>query len=45
MRISIAEDHPSLGPNLKKGLERCHYAADPVANGEDALVLGIRGAV
>src|SRR2546426_4128923 len=40
MRILVAEDHPSLGPDLKKGLERCHYAVDLVANGEDALSLG-----
>jgi CheY-like chemotaxis protein len=40
MRILIAEDHLSLVSDLKKGLERCHYAVDLVANGEDALVLG-----
>ena len=40
MRLLIAEDHPSLGPDLKKGLEHCHYAVDLVANGEDALALG-----
>ena len=40
MRLLVAEDHPSLGPDLKKGLERCHYAVDLVANGEDALALG-----
>lgn len=41
MRILIAEDHPLLGPDLKKGLERCHYAVDLVANGEDAFALGL----
>ncbi len=40
MRLLVVEDHPSLGPDLKKGLERCHYAVDLVANGEDALSLG-----
>jgi DNA-binding response OmpR family regulator len=40
MRILIAEDHPSLGPSLKQGLERSHYAVDLVANGDDALLLG-----
>src|SRR5258708_39081168 len=43
MRLLVAEDHPSLGPDLKKGLERCHYAVDLVANGEDALALGFEG--
>lgn len=40
MRILIAEDHPSLGPSLKQGLERSHYAVDLVTNGDDALLLG-----
>jgi DNA-binding response OmpR family regulator len=40
MRILIAEDHPSLGPNLKQGLERSHYAVDLVETGDDALLLG-----
>jgi DNA-binding response OmpR family regulator len=40
MRILIAEDHPSLGPNLKQGLERSHYAVDLVTTGDDALLLG-----
>jgi DNA-binding response OmpR family regulator len=40
MRILIAEDHPLLGPNLKQGLERSHYAVDLVATGDDALLLG-----
>src|SRR5258708_26671596 len=42
MRLLVAEDHPSLGPDLKKGLERCHYAVDLVAYGEDALALGFQ---
>ncbi|HLI72216.1 MAG TPA: response regulator transcription factor [Ktedonobacteraceae bacterium] len=40
MRLLVVEDHPVLGKDLKKGLERCHYAVDLVANGEDALLLG-----
>lgn len=39
MRILVAEDHPSLGSDLKKGLESCHYAVDLAASGEDALSL------
>lgn len=41
MRLLVVEDNPSLGSDLKKGLERCHYAVDLVANGEDALALGL----
>lgn len=41
MRILIAEDHPLLGPDLKKGLERCHYAVDLVDNGSDAFDLAL----
>jgi DNA-binding response OmpR family regulator len=41
MRILVAEDHPALGPDLKKGLERCSYVVDLVADGEDALALGL----
>lgn len=41
MRILIVEDHPLLGPDLKKGLERCHYAVDLVANGEEAFDLAL----
>lgn len=41
MRILVAEDHPALGPNLKKHLESCHYAVDLVTNGEDAFALGL----
>ena len=41
MRLLVAEDHPELGPDLKKGLERCSYAVDLVVHGEDALALGL----
>jgi DNA-binding response OmpR family regulator len=37
MRLLVVEDHPALGPQLKKGLERCHYLVDLVTNGEEAL--------
>lgn len=40
MRLLVVEDHPELGPDLKKGLEHCHYAVDLVTNAEDALALG-----
>lgn len=41
MRLLVAEDHPALGPNLKKGLESHHHAVDLVTTGEDALALGL----
>lgn len=41
MRILIAEDHPLLGPDLKRGLERCHYAVDLVDNGNDAFDMAL----
>ena len=41
MRILIAEDDPHLGSALKKGLEDSHYAVDLVANGEEALSVGL----
>jgi DNA-binding response OmpR family regulator len=41
MRVLIAEDHPLLGTDLKKGLERCHYAVDLATNGNDAFELGL----
>jgi DNA-binding response OmpR family regulator len=41
MRILIAEDDPHLGPSLKKGLEESHYAVDLVADGEEALSIGL----
>ncbi|GER86336.1 DNA-binding response regulator [Dictyobacter vulcani] len=37
MRLLVVEDHPVLGPDLKKGLERCHYLVDLVNSGEEAL--------
>ena len=40
MRLLVVEDHPDLGPDLKAGLEECHYAVDLAANGEDGLALG-----
>jgi len=40
MRLLVAEDHPSLGPDIKKGLESSHYAVDLVTNGEEALYMG-----
>jgi DNA-binding response OmpR family regulator len=41
MRILVAEDHPELGADLKKGLEYCKYLVDLVSHGEDALSLGL----
>ncbi|HET8851125.1 MAG TPA: response regulator transcription factor [Ktedonobacteraceae bacterium] len=41
MRILVAEDHPALGSDLKRGLERCSYVVDLVVHGEDALALGL----
>ncbi len=41
MRILVAEDNPSLGPNLKKSLEKYHYAVDLATTGEDAVSLGL----
>lgn len=41
MRILLVEDHPSLGPDLKHTLEKCYYAVDLTANGEEALYLGL----
>src|SRR5258708_7612731 len=41
MRILIAEDNPLLGQNLKKSLEKYHYAVDLATNGEDAAALGV----
>ena len=41
MRILLAEDHPVLGPDLQKGLERGSYVVDLVVQGEDALALGL----
>lgn len=41
MRILIVEDDQRLGPSLKKGLERKHYAVDLIADGEDAVLMGL----
>jgi DNA-binding response OmpR family regulator len=40
MRILVAEDHPELGADLKRGLERSGYLVDLVARGDDALTAG-----
>lgn len=40
MRILVVEDNPRLGPNLKKGLEKHHYAVDLVTDGEDGVLMG-----
>lgn len=41
MRILVVEDDPRLGPNLKKGLEKNHYAVDLVTDGEEAVLMGL----
>ncbi len=41
MRLLVVEDHPSLGFDLKKGLEHEHYAVDLVSSGENAVALGL----
>jgi DNA-binding response OmpR family regulator len=41
MRILIVEDDPHLGPSLKKGLEANKYAVDLVADGNEAVSLGL----
>jgi len=41
MRILVVEDDPRLGPSLKKGLERNHYAVDLVTDGEEAVIMGL----
>lgn len=41
MRILVVEDDPRLGPSLKKGLEGSHYAVDLIADGADALDMGL----
>jgi DNA-binding response OmpR family regulator len=40
MRVLLVEDHPVLGRDVKKGLERYHYAVDLVTDGTDAVLLG-----
>ncbi|HTK08222.1 MAG TPA: response regulator transcription factor [Ktedonobacteraceae bacterium] len=37
MRLLVVEDHPILGPDLKKGLEQCQYRVDLVSDGNQAL--------
>ncbi len=37
MRLLVVEDHPVLGPDVKRGLERCHYLVDLVTSGKEAL--------
>jgi len=37
MRLLVVEDHPVLGPDLKKGLEQCQYIVDLVGDGELAM--------
>lgn len=39
MRILVVEDHPTLGDDLKKGLENHRYPVDLVKSEEDALAL------
>jgi DNA-binding response OmpR family regulator len=41
MRILVAEDHPELGADVKRGLEQRGYRVDLVARGDDALTLGL----
>lgn len=41
MRLLLVEDHPALGPDVKKGLEDCHYAVDLVTSGSEALELAL----
>src|SRR5689334_15667199 len=40
MRLLVVEDHPILGPDLKKGLEQCQYLVDLVSDGNTALAYG-----
>ncbi|GER88070.1 DNA-binding response regulator [Dictyobacter vulcani] len=39
MRILVVEDHPTLGPDLKRGLEKQRYNVDLAATGTKALTL------
>ncbi len=41
MRILVIEDDPQVGPSLKKGLEGNKYAVDLVADGREALSMGL----
>ncbi|GCE26737.1 DNA-binding response regulator [Dictyobacter alpinus] len=40
MRILVVEDHPTLGTDLKRGLENSHYSVDLVTTGIEALNIG-----
>lgn len=42
MRVLLVEDHPELGPDVKRGLEECHYAVDLAPNGSKALELALQ---
>ncbi|GLV58355.1 DNA-binding response regulator [Dictyobacter sp. S3.2.2.5] len=37
MHILVVEDHPTLGPDIKRGLENNNYFVDLVATGPEAL--------
>ena len=39
MRILVVEDHPTLGPDLKRGLENQRYNVDLAATGTEALAI------
>src|SRR5690349_19195346 len=41
VRLLVVEDNADLGQSLKQGLELSHYAVDLVADGEDALLMGL----
>jgi DNA-binding response OmpR family regulator len=41
MQILVVEDHPQLGRDLQRGLERCGYRVNLASNGEDALAVGL----
>jgi two-component system OmpR family response regulator len=41
MRLLLVEDHPELGPDLKRGLEECRYAVDLANNGNDGMDLAM----
>lgn len=40
MRVLIAEDHDTLGQQLRTALEQAHFAVDQAPDGEEALFLG-----
>lgn len=41
MQILVVEDHPTLGRDLQRGLERCGYRVNLASNGNDALAVGL----